>query len=210
MSVAAEHMQYPPCLYPCVRCLAIVSSIKPSNYLSVDQRRSQDLPMLVEVVEYLFPVHDSFRHPWRVSNCANQPRAIVSQRKPDYCLVQYCGQSRIARYCECQDELLRTRTCRPIFFPPLNTPAFSLPSTILGPTAHPRPSGFGLSTSSSQLHHLPPTLPLTHSTANSSLDAQPKRHACIRTPQLRRNLPGERGCVHEKLKVIAWEQGQRG
>ena len=61
--------------------------------------------------------------------------------------------------------------------PPLNNPAFSLPSTILGPTVHPRPSGYGPSTSSPQLHHLlPPLYPLPISTANSSLNAQPSRN----------------------------------
>ena len=39
----------------------------------MDRRKLQDLPMLVEGSEYFFPVHDYFRHPWRVNDCVNQP-----------------------------------------------------------------------------------------------------------------------------------------
>jgi hypothetical protein len=91
------------------------------------------------------------------------PRVSESQT---CCPVQYYGESGIAPDCECQDALLRTRaSVAPPFFimpPPLNNAAFSLRPTILSPTAHPRSSSFGPSLYSSQLHHLPPTLPLTH------------------------------------------------
>jgi hypothetical protein len=102
-----------------------------------------------------------------VDDCVNQPaQPRVKESGTVCCLVQYCGQSRIARYCECQDALLRTRTCRPSFFimpPPLNNSAFSFPSTIL---EHDRtsttiwlwPLHIFL-----QLYHLPLTfIPLTH------------------------------------------------
>jgi hypothetical protein len=137
--------------------MVFVSSIKPSNHLSdsiVDPRRLQDLPML--------------------SKSPSTPPL------PDCCLVQYCGQFRTASDCERQDALPRTRRVyveeppsktairtapvAPPFFimpPPRNHPALPPPSTILDPTAHPRPSGYGPSASSSHLHHLPPSLSLT-------------------------------------------------
>ena len=73
----------------------------------------------------------------------------TSQGNLDCCLLQYCGQSPIARYCEHQDALLRTRTCRH-----RETTQYS---HFHLPTAHLRPSGYGPSTSSSQLHHLSAT-----------------------------------------------------
>jgi hypothetical protein len=158
----------------------------------MDRRRPQDLLMLVKVSEYLSPFHDSFRRPWRVSYCPNQPRATACQGKPDCCLVQYCGQSRIAHIANArmhcrelggEEALSRTPSRTAPFFimpPPRNHLAFSLPSTILGPTAHPRPSGYCPSASSSQLHH---SYPLPISTANSSLDTQPKRHASHKDSQ---------------------------
>jgi hypothetical protein len=111
------------------------------------------------------------------------------------CCNKHCGQSRIAPYCERQDALLRTRRIfvkKPVqnprtalFFimPPLrNHLAFPLPSAILGPTAHPRPSYFGPSTSphGCTTYLLPYPLPI--SAANSSLDAQPKRHTSQMPP----------------------------
>ena len=72
----------------------------------------------------------------------------------------------IARYCECQDALMRTRTCRPTFF--VMSPLRNRPASIYHPwpAAHPRPSGYSPATSSSQLHTYPsppPTfIPLTH------------------------------------------------
>jgi len=114
--------------------------------------------------------------------------------------VQYCEQSRFPPHCDRQDALLKTRRVyveeapskipsrtapvAPPFFivpPPRNHLAFSFPSTILGPTAHPRPSP---STSLSHLYHLPPTLPLAHLNNYSTLDSQPKRHASQMFPFL--------------------------
>ena len=99
-------------------------------------------------------------------------RTTASQGKPDCCLVQYYGQSRIAPHCERQAALQRTRTCRPTF--PHHAATAKLPS-IPTSTHHPWPDRTSTTIWFRPLRHsrttyLPP-YPLLISTPNSSLDA---------------------------------------
>ena len=127
-----------------------------------------------------------------------RPTPSNRREKLGCCLMRCCGQFHIANartYCRELGGCVvievpsktpsRTVSVAPLFFimlPSRNHPAFPFLSTILGPTAHPRPSGCDPFTSSLQLHHLRPILPLNPPTANSSLNAQPKRYASQMPP----------------------------
>ena len=95
-----------------------MSSIKPSDHLSeqchgptkisrpCNARQSCRLPLLSP---RLLP------SPLAGQQLRQPTRTTASQGKPDWCLVQYCGQSRIVPHCERQAAVLRTRTCSPTF-----------------------------------------------------------------------------------------------
>ena len=168
ISVAAEHMQYHPC-----RCDYFTYawgtwlSCPVSNLLTVflnsvmDRRRPQELTMLTQVSEYLFPSCDSFCHPWQVCDCANQP--AQSQVRESW-TVAWCN---IVDNPASPNIANARMHCWELghLSPHLSSSCCHREITQHS-HFHSWPNGtsfgFGPSASSSQLHHLPPTLPLTH------------------------------------------------